>query len=380
MKVCFSILSLYCIFFLAAASAPPALPVPLNAAPSSTPASSPARRVLVLGSDGLIGSALTSWLHAHNFSTVLVHNRSHVDLREPSALSSYLSSLSIAPSSLSYAFFLACEVGGSKFLQSAATSTREAILLNNLALYRSVLPFLSTHSVPFLFTTSYLSHMDNAYGSIKRVGEQLVSLNPLARSVRLWNVYGRERRGLKAHVLTDWTLQCIERAALTSATDGLEYRQFLHAADVASALGSIMAHHATLEAVTDLSSGQWLQMRDVARVVQSAAGGAGEPCAATFDGAARGDVEESGAVREMIGPNTASAWWRESGWTPKVSLIDGVRDLFAHYGGSAWAERVQRASSRAALSARWNATGGFVYPTDSAPPFVLRSAGAVQTD
>jgi len=42
--------------------------------------------VLVLGSDGLIGSALRQWLLTHDFSVLEVKNREHIDLRQPNAL------------------------------------------------------------------------------------------------------------------------------------------------------------------------------------------------------------------------------------------------------------------------------------------------------
>ena len=201
----------------------------------------------MLGSDGLIGSALSGWLHESGFSTVLVHNRSHVDLRRPEALPAFLSASHVAPSSIAFAFFLACEVGGSKFLLSSSPETRRSIITHNLALYAAVLPFLSLHGIPFLFTSSYLSHSDTPYGAVKRIGEQYLSTLPLARTVRLYNVYGRERTGPKAHVMTDFITACSEQGVIHSRTDGSEWRQFLHARDAAASLGDMMRHWQQLE-------------------------------------------------------------------------------------------------------------------------------------
>jgi nucleoside-diphosphate-sugar epimerase len=350
-------------------------------------ASSPRTFVLVLGSDGLIGSALTEWLHSRSLSTVLVHNRSHVDLRDPSALPLYLSSLSILPSSLTFAFFLACEVGGSKFLQSSTPSTRRAILTHNLALYQSVLPFLSLHSIPFLFTSSYLSHMDSPYGAIKRVGEQLTSLHPLGRTVRLWNVYGRERVGVKAHVLTDWTAACIHSGAVHSLTDGWELRQFIHAVDVADALGRMMGTWTRMDPITDLSSGQWVQMRQVARVVEEVAGeGGGGGCTVDFTDGVQGDHVGGGAVREMIHPDMASTWWRETGWTPRTDLTAGIHDLYQHYGGDGWRrafheQKAGKAETPSLSTQRSTSNASAVWlPTSSAPPFSVRTGAVVRTE
>ena len=357
---------------------------PTIPSPPSSPAVSPqSGYVLVLGSGGLIGSALTEWLHTHRYPTVLVHNRSHVDLRDPSALPSHLSSLSIPPSSLSFAFFLACEVGGSKFLQSPSPDTRTAILHHNLALYHSVLPFLSRHSIPFLFTSSYLSHLDSPYGSIKRLGEQLTALQPLGRTLRLWNVYGRETPGLKAHVLTDWALGC-QAGHVQSVTDGWEWRQFLHVGDVADAMGRMMGGWERMPRVTDLSSGEWVTMRQVGAVVEAVATEEGRRCSVQFREGVQGDRMEGGAVREKMEPDLASAWWRETGWKPRIALVEGVRDLFRHYGETEGAGmeaqgKGERRPVAAEAAGPTNHSAVLVYPRSSAPPYAVRSGFAART-
>ena len=349
--------------------------------------------ILVLGSDGLIGSAVTDWLHAHHYSTLLVHNRSHVDLRIDDALPRYLASQRVRPDDIAYAFFLACEVGGSKFLQSASAATQSSILTHNLAIYRAVLPFFAQHAIPFLFASSYLSHMNTPYGAAKRTGELLVrhlSDRPLGRVVRLWNIYGRERMGGKSHVLTDWVVGCAQSGRVESLSDGLEWRQFLHANDTAAALGGMMQQWQQLPLLTDLSSAQWVQMRQVAQLVAEAAlAGAGRQCGTSFAERAEGSGGEE--VREKLSPDVSNWWWKHSAWQPTVTMEAGIADLYHFYGkqlqGGAEGERATRASeSDQLVDVLWpaaidgccgNDSRSLMYPTSSAPPFVVRSAGVL---
>ena len=90
---------------------------------------------------------------------------------------------------MKFVYFLACEVGGSKFLESSSESQQLAVIRHNLRIYDTVLNWFEEEAarqedenrvgddddVPVMrgiFTSSYLQHMHNGYGSIKRVGEE----------------------------------------------------------------------------------------------------------------------------------------------------------------------------------------------------------------
>lgn len=92
-------------------------------------------QVLVLGSGGLVGRAAVHWLRAHQFQVLEVRNRQHIDLRRADALAVYNAS------NISYCFFFACEVGGSKFIDSPASEVQKGILTSNLKIYQTVLPW-----------------------------------------------------------------------------------------------------------------------------------------------------------------------------------------------------------------------------------------------
>jgi nucleoside-diphosphate-sugar epimerase len=108
------------------------------------------KNVLVLGSGGLVGRTLVKWLEERNYTVLHVRNRRHIDLRVPGALDVFNNS------KVSYAFFLACEVGGSKFIENSARSLQTGIIESNVKMYQVVLPWLAAHKVPFTFTSSYL--------------------------------------------------------------------------------------------------------------------------------------------------------------------------------------------------------------------------------
>lgn len=173
---------------------------------------------------------------------------------------------------ISFAYFLACEVGGSKFLDNSAMSIQQGIIEHNMRIYQTVFPFLVRRRIPFAFTSSSLqaqvginssnhwliTNFDScasfvhsslptlhpnpqlhtsppspptpfqptAYGGVKRLGERWVeSLGGLGRSVRLWNIYGAEPIGVRSHVLSDWVAHCARDARVQAVTDGYEARQ-----------------------------------------------------------------------------------------------------------------------------------------------------------
>ena len=344
------------------------------------------RPVLVLGSGGLIGRALVAWLRSQAFEVLEVKNRAHIDLREPGALDRFNASR------VQFVYFLACEVGGSKFLESSSEVQQLAIIRNNVRIYQTVLNWFEDEvvrqrseeggGVPMrgVFTSSYLQHMHNAYGSVKRIGEEwgafiyitmwasslaqrrrrsprATSLppSPAARqlstlkSVRLWNVYGYERIGVKSHVLNDWIWSCVTAATIPCVTDGLEYRQFMHADDVASALGAMQRHFDSLDEVTDVSSGEWLQLRDLGALVRTGVVQSGEaPCTLTFSSTRAAKIANGPAQRLRVEPNLGTpfhaAWKAERG--AQRSLADGIGQLASVYIADAAAEPQCRAGGK----------------------------------
>ena len=108
-----------------------------------------APNVLVLGSGGLVGRALTAELQRRGYNVLESRDRMHLDLRVQGSLSRF------DDTPIAFCFFLACEVGGSKFIASG--SNEVAITRNNQKIYDNVFPYLQRRKIPFLFSSSQLS-------------------------------------------------------------------------------------------------------------------------------------------------------------------------------------------------------------------------------
>lgn len=204
--------------------------------------------------------------------------------------------------------------------------------------------------------------------------------------------------GGKSHVLTDWVVGCTVSGEVSSMSDGWEWRQFLHVNDTAAAMGGMMQRWQQLPLVTDLSSSQWVQMRHVAHLVAD-----GQPtaahsdhCTTSFSDRAEGSGGDE--VRERLSPDVGSWWWQHSGWQPTVSMEAGIADLYAFYGAQLSESTVEQSTVRRGggevggvswwggmsvllngLSSNESSSRLVVYPTSSAPPFVVRSAAVSVT-
>lgn len=275
-------------------------------------------KVLVLGSGGLVGRNLVKWLGKEGYPVLEVKNRKHIDLREPDALDIF------NKEDIDFVFFLACEVGGSKFISSSLKEVQQQILLHNLRIYETVFPWLAERQVPFVFSSSYLQHHDSAYGTIKRLGEQWIKTLEHGRIARMWNIYGKEPIGLKSHVVSDWIYGCLTEGEVRCRTDGLEERQFLHVDDCAKALGLMMKHYEQLQLVTDLSLDKWTSLTSVAHSVASKAYSLlGRKCPVSFQ-------KSRAQVRDKLDPILTTKWHKNH-WKASINFEDGVQSLLEEF-------------------------------------------------
>ena len=319
--------------------------------------------VLVLGSGGFLGSRVLAHLRSRNHSVSEVRGRAHVDLRSPSALASFAA----AHGPFSTVIFLACEVGGAKFLNAPASQAD--IVRNNVQIFESVFPWARASGVRVLYAGSYMRHLPDAgaYAAVKALGEEyLAALLPvsLGLGVRLWNLYGREVRSLKSHVLSDWAAQCVRAHAIESTSSARERRQFLHVDDAAAALVGLVEHWADAAAAAerggagvdarmlDVSSGEWSRLTDVAEELSVLATEEGfGPCplvAALTDAPFRQEVSprphspladawEMWLPRELY-PGDAiarTAVQRETGGIGWITRRDGLVDLLRFHAATA---------------------------------------------
>jgi nucleoside-diphosphate-sugar epimerase len=207
---------------------------------------------LVLGGDGLIGSTLADALRAKGHKVQSVDLQSGVDLRKPFDLAPF--------ENCDRVWFLAWDTGGAKYLE--AESQQHQQYRNNCEISLRVFDALSRTRKPFLFTTSQLAGLPNAYGTTKLMAWHW-TMNLGGKVARLWNVYGWEHPTIRSHVITDLVLSGL-RGRVRCMTDGLEQRRFLYKSDCVDALIQLFdGPHQTAE----IAAASWVTIRHVAEEV-----------------------------------------------------------------------------------------------------------------
>ena len=194
------------------------------------------KKILILGSEGQIGSHLLDFLKKKRVYEIIKFDLilgSSFDLRN---FNNKKLEKNIKKSD--FVFFLAFDVGGSRYLKKYQKSYN--FLINNLLILSNVFRLLKKYDKKFVFASSQMSNMDfSPYGTLKRLGEDVTkSLNSIY--VKFWNVYGIEKDTNKSHVITDFILMALNKKKIKMLTSGKESREFLFADDCSEGLFRIM--------------------------------------------------------------------------------------------------------------------------------------------
>ena len=253
-------------------------------------------RELVLGGEGLIGAALAQALEAKGHEVVSLDLKSGHDLRKPFDLAAFRACDRV--------WFLAWDTGGAKYLE--AENQQHQQYRNNCEISLRVFDALSQTKKPFLFTTSQLAGLPNAYGTTKLMARHWTE-NLGGKVARLWNVYGWEHPTIRSHVITDLVLSGC-RGRVSCLTDGSERRRFLYKTDCVEALIQLFDGP---RASAEIAAGQWITIQQVA-----------EEIANQLDvGTQFGELKGSECLvdpSEML-PD----------WSPRVTLAQGVAQVIA---------------------------------------------------
>jgi nucleoside-diphosphate-sugar epimerase len=218
-------------------------------------------KVLVLGSDGLVGKSVCKVFSQRGHVVVSwdITMGSNYDLRIPHNIDAVLQDID-------FVIFLAFDVGGAKY----NVDNRE-YMNNNIQLMYNTFNSLFNFKKPFIHTTSTMSNMNhNSYSVLKRVGELYTKYSG-GINVKLWNVYGYESSiNEKSHVIPDFIHQALNDQEISLKTNGNEERMFLHCDDFAEALYSVFHNYDKLKIhdVIDISSDNWISIIDVANIIQ----------------------------------------------------------------------------------------------------------------
>jgi nucleoside-diphosphate-sugar epimerase len=207
---------------------------------------------LVLGGQGLIGSELTRRISTQGHRVVSLDLKTGCDLRQPLDLRPF--------EECDRVWFLAWDTGGAKFLE--AEDRQHEQYRNNCELSLRIFDALARTKKPFLFSTSQLAGLPNAYGTTKLMAWHWAA-HLGGKVARLWNVYGWEHPDARSHVVTDLVLSGL-RGQVKCMTTGEERRLFLYKSDCVTALQALF--DSSLQ-TAEIAGPKWLKIREVAEEV-----------------------------------------------------------------------------------------------------------------
>jgi len=273
-------------------------------------------RITVLGSSGQIGAYLSEYLSrkGHIVREFDIVNGIHQDMTH--IPNTYLRN---AIMESDFVFFLAFDVGGSRYLKKYQHTFD--FVNNNTRLMANVFGLLEQYDKPFIFASSQMSNMSySPYGTLKRVGELYTeSLGGLI--VKFWNVYGIEKDHKKAHVITDFIRKGFEDGDFEMLTDGEEVRQFLYAEDCCEGLEAVMKNYDEFYANDPLhiTNFDYTTIREVAIIIENEFRLIGKPVN-IIPGKASDTVQ-------LDKRNEADPFIRKY-WSPKTDLVTGISKVF----------------------------------------------------
>jgi len=192
-------------------------------------------KITILGSSGQIGSYLSDYLRKKGH-VVIDFDKVETPNHDMSVIpNQYLEN---AIETADFIFFLAFDVGGSRYLKKYQHTFQ--FIDNNTRLMANAFGLIEKYKKRFVFASSQMSNMSySPYGVMKRVGE-LYTTTLKGLTVKFWNVYGVENDHEKAHVITDFIRKGFEEGDFEMMTDGTGERQFLYAEDCCKALETVM--------------------------------------------------------------------------------------------------------------------------------------------
>ena len=272
--------------------------------------------ITVLGSSGQIGAYLSEYLSkkGHIVREFDIVNGEHQDMTHIPNV--YLRN---AIMESDFVFFLAFDVGGSRYLKKYQHTFD--FVNNNTRLMANAFGLLEKYDKPFVFASSQMSNMSySPYGTLKRVGELYTeSLGGLI--VKFWNVYGIEKDHDKAHVITDFIRKGFEEGDFEMMTDGEEVRQFLYAEDCCEGLESVMKNYDEFYANDPLhiTNFDYTSIREVAIIIENEFKLIGKPIN-ILPGEASDSVQ--------LDKRNEADRFIEKYWSPKTDLETGIAKVF----------------------------------------------------
>jgi len=273
-------------------------------------------KILNLGSSGQIGAYLSEYLRKKGH-VVIDFDKNETPNHDLTVIpNQYLEN---AIETADFVFFLAFDVGGSRYLKKYQNTFD--FINNNTRLMANVFGLIEKYNKRFVFASSQMSNMSySPYGVMKRVGE-LYTTALKGRIVKFWNVYGIEHDHEKSHVITDFIRKGFDEGDFEMMTDGTEERQFLYAEDCCEALETIMESYTDFkpEDPLHITSFRSESIKSVAEIIQGQFGLIGKDVRIS-PGLAKDSVQMD---KRNEADNYITGWW-----LPKTNLQDGISKVF----------------------------------------------------
>src|SRR5438132_3383254 len=299
----------------------------------------PSDKIYIAGHRGLVGSAIMRLLRARDFDRVITRLRSELDLRDPSAVRSFLEQ-----EKPDVAVLAAARVGGIKANSDAPveflienievqnnvicaayeSGVRKLIFLGSSCIYPKLAPQPIRESA---LLTGPLEPTNEAYAIAKIAGIKLCQA--FAReyganfvSAMPTNFYGPgDNFDLEtSHVLAA-LLRKAHEAKIRKAHElvvwgsGKPRREFLHVDDLASACLFLLEKYDSPE-IINVGCGEDISIRELAELICDVVGFTGE---LAWDG-----TKPDGTPRKLLDITKL----RNLGWQPTIPLRDGIAQTY----------------------------------------------------
>ena len=275
-------------------------------------------KITILGSSGQIGDYLSNYLRTKGH-VVIDFDKVETPNHDMTVIpNQYLEN---AIETADFVFFLAFDVGGSRYLKKYQHTFQ--FINNNTRLMANAFGLLEKYKKRFVFASSQMSNMSHSpYGVMKRVGE-LYTTTLKGLTVKFWNVYGIENDHEKAHVITDFIRKGFEEGDFEMMTDGTEERQFLYAEDCCKALETVMESYTDFKPedplhITSFSS---TSIRRIADEIQGQFRSIGKEVQIKS-----GLAKDSVQLDKRNEADTYITGW----WLPETGIDKGIAKVFDH--------------------------------------------------